>query len=121
MTEIKLDMLDAIKVQFLKPIFEEDFPERGMKAWLTKIEKHDKYGCYKLYFDFSEFEEENDKYFTEKYFHNSKVSSFVKSKALYTAKEAGYYSPKYDVFFGRIDESEEKFETEIKKYLKVID
>ena len=29
---ISVDMIDAIKVQFIKPIFEDDFVEKGMKA-----------------------------------------------------------------------------------------
>ena len=59
---IKFDMVDAIKVQFLKPIFEDDFVEKGMNAWLTDIEWDSKENCYNLYFDFSDFEVENDKY-----------------------------------------------------------
>jgi hypothetical protein len=31
-TKISLDMIDAIPVQFLKPLFEDDFVERGMKG-----------------------------------------------------------------------------------------
>lgn len=29
---IIVNMIDAIKVQFIKPIFEHDFVEKGMKA-----------------------------------------------------------------------------------------
>jgi hypothetical protein len=70
MTAITVDMLDAIKVQWLKPIFEDDFPERGMTAWLTAAEWEQDDEGYKLYFDFSEFEAVNAKYFREVYFPN---------------------------------------------------
>lgn len=99
----EVDMLEARKVIFLKPIHEDDFPERGMKAWLTKIERspedddHNGVG-YKLYFDFSEFDRENDKYFVECYYPNVRTRDLT-TKALYTAKEAGLYSPKYSVHF----------------------
>lgn len=70
MSQITIDLLDAVKVQFLKQIFEDDFPERGMKAWLTKIEWNEDHCGYDLYFDFSEFEQENEKYFIEVYYSN---------------------------------------------------
>jgi len=116
---ITVDMLDAIKVQFLKPIFEDDFVERGMTAWLTKVEWQEQKCCYKLFFDFSEFEEINDKYFTESYFHNKRC--IVQEKHLYTAKEAGHYSPKYSVYFSCGDHeihNDIAFADEIKQYLK---
>jgi hypothetical protein len=46
-----------IKVLFLKPISEADFPERGMTAWLTDVFWDDDYKGYNLSFDFTEFEE----------------------------------------------------------------
>ena len=112
---ISVDMLDAIKVQFLKPIFEDDFVERGMKAWLTKIEKTD--DMYKLYFDLTEFEHENNKYMTESFYMRGKFG-----KDLVTAKEAGYYNNKYCVFFCTKDNSanDETFSDDIAEYLKEI-
>lgn len=113
---ITVDMLDAIKVQFLKPIFEDDFPERGMTAWLTKI---DRVGdCWKLYFDFTEFEAINDKYFVEAYNYSSKQyrENGGVMKGTYTAKEAGEYRPKYSVM---LDVGCEPFDDKIKKYLRV--
>jgi len=119
--QITVDMVDAIKVQFLKPIFEDDFAERGMTAWLTKIEWAEREQCYKLYFDFSEFEAENEKYFSETYWANSKTALLPK-KSFYTAKEAGYYNKKLSTYFS--DESDtqnpESFAREIVKYLKVV-
>lgn len=53
MTAITYDMVEAIPVQFLKPIFEDDFVEKGMKAWLVDVEWDGKSDCYKLYFDFT--------------------------------------------------------------------
>lgn len=113
---ISVDMLDAIKVQFLKPIFNYDFVERGMKAWLTQIIKHK--DMYELFFDFTEFEHENNKYMTESFYMHGKLG-----KDLGTAKEAGYYDNKYCVFFCTKDNraNDETFSDDIAEYLKEID
>lgn len=104
-------MLFAKKVVFLKPIFEDDFPERGMKAWLTKIEDLElidgKDHLFKLYFDFSDFEEENEKYFTEMYYPNTETNKWGKRKSFFTAKEAGCYNSKYSVYFSELNYDEE--------------
>ena len=115
-------MIDAVKVQFLKPIFEDDFAERGMTAWLTGIEWDEKLGCFELFFDFSEFETINEKYFREVYFPNRHTSGY---KKMYTALEAGQYNPKYKVYFsvfmdGQEVRNDEQFMTEITEYLKEI-
>lgn len=102
----------ALKVLFLRQIFEDDFPEAGMKAWLTKISKED--GCYKLYFDFTDFEERNEKYLTANYFDD-------KGRPCLTAKEFGVYSNKYSVYFGDAEWDEEFMSLELCKYLSVID
>jgi len=123
--KITVDMVDAIKVQFLKPIFEEDFPEKGMKAWLTSVEWDGKSDCYELYFDFKDFEEYNEKYFRECYHPNSRTSMLGKpERKKFTAKEAGYYSHKYSVFFSCGDHesrNDEAFAKEIVKYLRVVE
>lgn len=100
------EMIDAIKVQFIKPIFEDDFPAKGMKAWLVDIVERPTYGdynsgemVYELYFDFSEFEKENFKYFKEQYYGNSITEKAGLYKDYYTAIETGMYSPKYSVLF----------------------
>lgn len=80
----------AIVVQFKKSIFEEDFVERGMTAWFTKYEWDLKYECWKLYFDFTDFEDINAKYFTECY--------------------SGNYSAKYSVYYSLPDASETNVE-----------
>lgn len=108
-----LDMIEAKKVVFLKSIFEDDFPEKGMKAWLTDIVKDENSECFKLYFDFTEFEKENEKYFKADYYDDNNVPCL-------TAKEAGLYNPKYSVYFGDIDMTMEEIEEELKKYLKEI-
>lgn len=105
-----LDMIEAKKVIFLKPIFEDDFPEKGMKAWLTDIVLMDRDECYKLYFDFTEFEEENEKYFKADYYDENGV-------ACLTAKERGMYNPKYSVYFGDVHKSEDENDKELKEYL----
>lgn len=117
--KITTDILDAVKVKFLKPIFEDDFPERGMKAWLTHVEYDTKNECYKLYFDFTDFENENDKYLTESYFPNRHTVGI--EKALFTAKEAGCYNNKYNVYFdvSKGVRDDPLFEEEIKEYLVI--
>ena len=119
---IKLDMVSAVKVQFKKPIFEDDFVERGMTAWLTDIERDGDSDCYKLYFDFSEFEDINDKYFKLSYHPNNHTKDISTTRKLFTAKEAGYYHPKYSVYFSVSSEvrDDELFEQEIGEYLKEI-
>lgn len=105
------NMVDAVKIKFLKPIFEEDFPEKGMIAWLTDIVLSEENECYKLYFDFTDFEKENDKYFKADYYNGF-------SNPCLTAKDMGLYNPKYSVYFGDITWDEEKFNFELKKHIK---
>ncbi len=114
---IDVNMLDAVKVQFLKPIFEGDFVERGMKAWLTKIVK--KEDMYELFFDFTEFEEENLQYFTETFYPNIHTGT---DKALYTAIEAQCYYPEYSVYFNTSDRgtNDLTFSDDIAEYIKEI-
>lgn len=122
MTAITTSMIDAIKVQFLKPIFEDDFPERGMKAWLTRIEWKDSVGCYNLHFDFTEFEKENEKYFAEEYYPNRKTAELGLDKQYYTAIEAGMYNPKCSVYFAIPGDvrNDAVFAEAIKEYLATI-
>jgi hypothetical protein len=116
------NIIDAIKVQFIQPLFEDDFPERGMQAWLTKIEWEQYSECYKLFFDFSEFEQDNDKYFVEVYYPNRNTPNET-GKDLFNAKEAGYYTSKYSVYFSITGSKEDAkvFEEEIKQYLRVVE
>jgi hypothetical protein len=114
---ISEDMLEAVKVVFLKQIFEEDFPECGMKAWLTMVEKDTESDCWILYFDFSEFESENDKYFIEVYYAN--IHTPKDGRILFTAKEAGMYRPKYSAFFGDTTNGV-SFEDQISEYLEEV-
>jgi hypothetical protein len=121
MTAITVDMLDAIKVQWLKPIFEDDFPERGMTAWLTAVEWEQDDEGYKLYFDFSEFEAGNAKYFREVYFPNRFTGT---GKSMFTALEAGQYTPKYSVYFScgnMTTRDDEAFAVAIQEHLKVVE
>lgn len=114
------NMIAAIKVVFKKQIWEEDFPERGMTAWLTGIEWNKRNECYELFFDFKDFEVENDKYFKEVYFPNVHTRELAE-KPLYTAKEAGYYNPKYSVFWSASSQNRElcenDFSTAISEFL----
>lgn len=119
---ITADILDAVKVQFLEPIFEDDFVERGMKAWLTGVEWEQRTGCYKLFFDFSEFEAENEKYFRETYFANIHTAN-LPPKSYYTAKEIGNYNPKYCTHFSADNtevRNDSAFADSITKYLRIV-
>jgi hypothetical protein len=119
---ISPDMVSAIKVRFLKSIFEDDFTEKGMIAWLTDIQWSSTCHCYVLFFDFTEFEEENDKYFKASYFPNSRTKeiAYKTGRELFTAKESGEYYPKYSVYFSVSTDSQddELFAEEIKKFLQ---
>jgi hypothetical protein len=121
---ISVDMVDAVKVQFLKQIFEEDFVEKGMKAWLTDVEWWQPSDCYRLYFDFTDFEAENLKYFKESFYANKFTQEQgLPEKPYYTAIEAGEYRAKYWVYFGVSSDrrDDELFKTEILAYLRVVE
>jgi hypothetical protein len=122
---IKANSVFAQKVVFLQPIFEDDFVEKGMVAWLTDVQWHFGNACYELFFDFTEFEEYNKKYF-KKVFHQY-VSSCrgrpgPSSRELVTAHEAGCYQPKYSVYFGITGDKQDNkiFEKEICNYLQLL-
>ena len=120
--KIRANMVTAQKVIFLKPIFEDDFPEKGMSAWLVDVEWVEKDLCYKLYFDFAEFEAENEKYFKAVYYSNCRTAGLAEStcRKHFTAKEAGCYDPKYSVHFyveSVEHRDDEAFEREITNYL----
>ena len=123
---ITASFVDAIKVQFIKPIFEDDFVEKGMKAWLVDIEWAEREKCYKLYFDFTEFEVENDKYFKATFYPNrhTKTIEEATGRTLFTAKESGWYTPKYYVYLS-VGDGEKRddvaFAREITDYLREVE
>lgn len=100
----------AVKVRFKKFICEDDFPDRGMTAWLIDIVDEGADG-WKLYFDFTEFELENRKYFKRIY--------PLYSKNLADAIEMGYYDPKYSVYVGCGGETKEEIDDMLNEYLIV--
>lgn len=121
---ITAGMVEAKKVVFLKPIFEDTFVERGMMAWLTGVEWNDSNECYQLFFDFSEFEKENAKYFRASYYPNRKTEELeaATGRTLFTAIEAGYYSAKSHDYFSVGDVRDDaKFTKEITEYLRVVE
>lgn len=123
---IIVDMIDAIKVQFIKPIFEDDFVEKGMKAWLVDVEWAEREGCYKLYFNFTDFEAENDKYFKATFYPNGYTRAIEEAtgRTLFTAKESGWYTPKYSVYLS-VGDGEKRddvaFAREITQYLREVE
>ena len=123
---IIVDMIDAIKVQFIKPICEDDFVEKGMKAWLVDVEWAKREKCYKLYFDFTDFEAENDKYFKTTFYPNrhTKAIEEATGRTLFTAKESGWYTPKYSVYLS-VGDGEKRddvaFAREITQYIREVE
>ncbi len=115
------DMTTAVKVKFKKPIFEDDFPEVGMIAWLTAVEWDSSVDGYNLFFDFTEFEEHNDKYFRAVYWPNihTREIEAATGRNRFTAKEAGMYQPKYSVYLSLPNENRDDAELreELLEYL----
>jgi hypothetical protein len=102
MMDISPSMIRAVKVRLRKPIFEDDFPEKGMVAWVTDVTWED--GSYRIWMDFSEFEAENSRYFKQTYYPNRHTQELTgipmeRDRNLYTAIEAGLYHPKYNVYW----------------------
>ena len=93
---------EAIQVAFLKPIFEDDFVEAGMQAWFIAADWHKEVECFKLYFNFEDFERVNDKYFRETFHPNIHTAKSCPNatKKFFTAMEAGWYNPRYSVYLG---------------------
>lgn len=107
------DRVFAVRVAFKKPIFDDDFVERGMQAWFVGWEKDAKVGSLLLYFDFADFEQQNEKYFRRTFYGTSSSD-----KRLLTAHEAGQYDPKYSVYFGDLEtQALEQIDAELEDYL----
>ena len=123
---ITAKFVDAIQVQFLKPIFEGDFVEKGMKAWLVDVEWNSNYKYYRLYFDFTDFEAVNEKYFKRRYNPNRHTAEIeaATGRRLFTAREAGCYDSKYSVCVSVGDaqhRNDLEFAKEIKKFLREVE
>ena len=119
---ITTNITAPIKVEFKKYIFEDDFPDTGMRAYLTHAFFSEKDECYKLFFDFTEFFEYNKPLFEEAYYPNKDTRKLGVDKDMYTAIEAGWYSHQYSVFFSISTNNEDDavFEKEIMNFLKEI-
>ncbi len=123
---ITASFIDAIKVQFIKPIFEDDFPEKGMRAWLTDVEWDARRACYQLFFDFTDFEAVNEKYFKRCYHPNRHTAEIeaATDRRLFTAREAGLYDSKYSVYLS-VGDGEKRddvaFAREIAQYLREVE
>ena len=123
---ITADMVSAVKVQFIKPIFEDDFVEKGMTAWLTDVEWDNSNECYKLYFDFEEFEDINGKYFKAVFHPNCHTKELEErtGRKMFTAFEAGWYEPKYTLYFSCGDHTtrdNDAFAREITQHLREVE
>lgn len=104
----------AQKVIFKKAIDDDGFAEKGMMAWLVCVEWDAGNECYELWFDFSEFEERNAKYFRKVFHYNNK---------LVTAQERGAYDPKCSMFFSTSSSTRDDaaFNREIQEYLHLVE
>lgn len=108
---MKIDEIKfPVKVLFKKPIFEDDFPEVGMVAWLVGADYDSAEDMHSLVFDFDEFFEHNKQFFATDYYPNKHTVELGKltGRTLFKAYEAGWYNPRYSVYFeerfGSIDE-----------------
>lgn len=119
---ITANITSPIKVEFKQFIFEDDFVEEGMHAYLTHVEYADEDECYKLFFDFSEFFDHNQPLFEETYYPNKHTDALNLDKDMYTAIEAGCYQPQYSVYFSLSSNTKDNdlFKKEILDYLKII-
>lgn len=94
-----------------------------MIAMLMKVEWSTKYNdCYELFFDFSDFEEHNDKLFTKSYWPNCHTKHIEQEtgRTMFTAKEARCYAPEYLAYFScgdLITRDDKAFEEAILEYL----
>lgn len=122
---IKVGITNALVVRFIKQIFEDDFPEKGMTALLTDVVWNDHVECYKLFFDFTAFEQENLPYFKAVYFPNRHTAHLEAEtgRSLFTAIETGNYTPKYSAYFSLSSNTRDDalFEKEIEQYLQVME
>lgn len=120
---ITVNIDKPIKVKFIKEIFEDDFVEAGMTALLTGVEWDTQYNdCYKLFFDFSPFEEENATLFPEVYWPNQYTRKLAEETGcrFFTAKESKQYDPTYWVYFfcgNMITRDDKAFEKTITDFL----
>lgn len=105
------DMLDAIKVQFLGTINDEDFFVRGLKGWLTGVRRCENLRHWEIYIDLTEFQEENEKYFRPVYYDSDNQPTL-------TARECGEYRNKNAIPFGDFDNG--SFESQMEKYFKIL-
>lgn len=92
-----------------------------MQAWLTRVAWNPRYDCYHLFFDFTEFEVENRRYFRNEYYANGHTPRDGR-RSLFTALEARYYTPSYDVFFvvAGDERDDAHFDQAISQYLEEI-
>jgi len=104
--------LEPVEVTFKKPIFEDDFPEAGMKAFFMGAEVDKGHNCWKLYFDFAPFEEHNARFFKHAYYDSNSVPCL-------TAIEAGMYEPKYSVYVGELGD-EKSFHDMVSEFIAAV-
>lgn len=124
-----------VKIRVKQPIFEDDFVAAGMLGHLVAVEESAERDMFKLFFDFTEFEEHNKALLEPVYYVNGyternhpeavqRVRDGLQEGV--TAIEAGFYEPaNYSVYFscGKNDCSvdEADFQAEIVNFLEIVE
>lgn len=99
----------SLKVRVKKPIFEDVFVEPGMVCYLTNIQKVPQVGCWEIFFDYTDFFDENEHLFTKTF--------FMPDTSLGTAMDAGAYDPVHSLYFGDLNP---EFDDDLNEYLEVV-
>lgn len=86
-------------VVFRKPIFEDDFVEAGMRAYLTGVEVEGEE--IKLFFYFGDDFDHNKRMFRQSYYGREALG--LDPKKLYTALETNDYQEYYSVYAMKTD------------------
>lgn len=112
-----------IKVKFKQTIFEDEFVESGMIAYLTKVEidknasdvEEEKVYC--LWFNQEPFANYNEILLTECYYPNIHTKGLL-DKQYYTAKEAGMFKIRWTSYLSVFEG--QPFESVASEYLELI-
>jgi len=112
-----------IKVKFKQTIFEDEFVESGMIAYLTKVEidenasdvEEEKVYC--LWFNQEPFASYNEILLTDCYYPNIHTVDLPK-KQYYTAKEAGMFKMRWTSYLSVFEG--QSFESVASEYLELI-
>lgn len=109
-----------IKIKFKQTIFEDEFVESGMIAYLTKVEideSDSEETVYCLWFNQEPFAKYNQTLLTECYYPNIHTKG-LPDKQYYTAKEAGMFKMRWTSYLSVFEGK--SFESVAEEYLELI-